>query len=208
MPGDAAEPFGAVRFNRGGGAGGRGFQPCGLVGPETLVEGTSAKDEYCEFFKSRVHAGLSSGVWRCTPCKERFVQPCDEVCFILSGRVVITALCADEEPRLGKVREGSAPQAFGTGDAFALHKGDRIEWHTVETVTKYYVVFEAEAGAQEGVGGAPSAAATSAASASAALAAAETSVEAEPPVATQPHAVSAGLAFGVAAVAMFALSRL
>jgi len=74
-----------------------------------------------------------SGIWESSPGKWRISYSESEFCGILSGRVILTG--AD-----GK------PHEFKAGDAFVIPAGFEGTWETVESVRKWYAIFEAKKG--------------------------------------------------------------
>lgn len=70
-----------------------------------------------------------SGVWESTPGRWRVQYAEDELCVLLSGRVVL----ADESGH---------SETFSAGDAFIIPAGFRGTWETVEPVRKIYAIHE------------------------------------------------------------------
>ena len=73
-----------------------------------------------------------SGIWESSPGKWQVNYGEEEFCAILAGRATLTG--ADGEA-----------QSFKTGDAFIIPNGFTGTWETIETVRKWYVIFEAKA---------------------------------------------------------------
>lgn len=97
--------------------------------PGNIVSGTPTtrlqnyfSDDTGQFF---------SGIWESSPGKWRVAYAENEFCGILSGRIILTN--AD-----GRSEE------FKTGDAFIIPAGFEGTWETVETVRKWYAIFEAK----------------------------------------------------------------
>lgn len=73
-----------------------------------------------------------AGIWEATPGKWQVNYGEEEFCAILSGKATLTDV------------EGHA-ETFVTGDAFVIPKGFSGTWETIETVRKWYVIFEPKA---------------------------------------------------------------
>lgn len=73
-----------------------------------------------------------SGIWEATPGKWNVSYGEEEFCAILAGKIILTDA------------DGHA-ETFKTGDAFIIPKGFSGTWETVETVRKWYVIFEPKA---------------------------------------------------------------
>lgn len=72
-----------------------------------------------------------TGVWESTPGRWSVNYSEDELCVLLSGRVVLT----DESGRA---------EHFAAGDAFIIPAGFRGTWETVDPVRKVYAIHEGE----------------------------------------------------------------
>lgn len=73
--------------------------------------------------------GLSAGLWSADAhVVEIDSYPCDEVCFILEGTVILHV--------------GDDTQTFGPGDAFAIARGTACTWEQPGPVRKVWVVRE------------------------------------------------------------------
>lgn len=82
-------------------------------------------------FSSRDGA-FSAGVWEGTPGKWRIHFAEDELCVLLSGRVVLTD-------------SAGAQRTFVAGDAFVIPAGFLGTWEVVETARKVYAIHETPA---------------------------------------------------------------
>lgn len=71
------------------------------------------------------------GIWRCTPGAFECTERGDELQTILSGRLTL-------------VREGGERQNLGPGDSVFTHKGERVQWHIIDTVTKVFFTHDKE----------------------------------------------------------------
>lgn len=65
------------------------------------------------------------GIWRCTPGAFECTERGDELQTILSGKLRL-------------VRGDGSEQQFDPGDSFFTNKGERVQWHIEETVTKVF----------------------------------------------------------------------
>ncbi len=95
------------------------------IAPEKLVSGdpsTGLRPGY-----ENADAGFFTGVWQSEVGAWRVAYDEDELCVILAGRVRLT-------------EDGGAPREFGAGDAFAIPRGFRGVWETVEPLRKIYAI--------------------------------------------------------------------
>ena len=116
-----------IRLNREGPEG-TGLQFFGHLENETVIAGEATETGHNYFTDSS--GQLTAGVWECTPCTSRVdSSPVDEICFILSGEVVLTDASGDAE-------------TFRPGDSFVVPKGMKFTWHMRETTRLYYVILE------------------------------------------------------------------
>lgn len=69
------------------------------------------------------------GMWESTPGKWQVNYTEEEFCTFLSGKAILTDA-------------GGHSETFATGDAFIIPRGFTGTWETVETVRKWYVIFE------------------------------------------------------------------
>jgi uncharacterized cupin superfamily protein len=82
-------------------------------------------------FASRGGA-FSAGVWESSPGKWRVHYAEDELCVLLTGRVVLTD-------------SAGAQRTFVAGDAFVVPAGFNGTWEVVETARKIYAIHEMSA---------------------------------------------------------------
>ena len=99
--------------------------------PENIVSGDPAT-RLQNYFSDDI-GQFHSGIWESSPGKWRVAYAENEFCGILSGRVVLTNA------------DGQA-QEFTSGDAFVIPAGFEGTWETLETVRKWYAIFEAGKG--------------------------------------------------------------
>lgn len=105
-----------------------GLTPCQFVDPATVISG-DPKEIGHSFFTNEA-GNVSSGVWECTPSKERLDgYSCDELMVILEGSVTLTDT------------EGHA-ETFTKGDVLVVPKGFKGTWEVTETLRKYYMIVE------------------------------------------------------------------
>lgn len=71
------------------------------------------------------------GIWESSPGKWQVAYEEEEFCLILSGRVRVTSDTGESED-------------YGPEDAFVIPAGFRGTWETLESLRKYYVIFEAK----------------------------------------------------------------
>ena len=98
-----------------------------VVEPAKLLAGTprtTLADHYSDP-SLRFHCGT----WGSTPGKWRIDYSEHEFCYLLEGRVRLTA------------DDGSSAE-YAAGDAFVVPAGFRGSWETIETVRKHYAIFE------------------------------------------------------------------
>ena len=98
-----------------------------VVEPAKLLAGaprTTLANRYSDP-SQRFHCGT----WGSTPGKWRIEYSEHEFCYLLEGRVRLTA---DD----GKSAD------YAAGDAFVVPAGFRGTWETIETVRKHYAIFE------------------------------------------------------------------
>jgi uncharacterized cupin superfamily protein len=89
------------------------------TGPEMQTSGlTLWKDE----------TGSETGIWECTPGPSRWVLETNELVYVLSGSMTVTA-------------DGAEPTAAGPGDVLMFPKGWTGTWHIHETLRKVYAIF-------------------------------------------------------------------
>lgn len=65
------------------------------------------------------------GIWRCTRGAFACTERGDELQTVISGRVWL-------------VRGDASAEEYGPGDSFFTTKGERVEWHVLEDVTKVF----------------------------------------------------------------------
>jgi hypothetical protein len=70
-----------------------------------------------------------SGIWESTPGKWAVDYAEDELVYLISGRARLTG--ADGEA-----------ETFGPGDAFVIPAGFKGSWETLESLRKYYAIFD------------------------------------------------------------------
>ena len=73
-----------------------------------------------------------AGIWESTPGKWKVTYREEEFCLLLQGRVALVA-------------ENGDKVEYKIGDAFVIPSGFQGTWETLETVRKYYVIFEPKA---------------------------------------------------------------
>ena len=78
------------------------------------------------------NGAFSAGIWQCTPGRWRVTYAQDELCIMLSGRLVIT----DSD---GKSRR------FAAGDTFVIPAGFHGIWEVLETVRRVFAVHQTRA---------------------------------------------------------------
>jgi uncharacterized cupin superfamily protein len=100
----------------------------GEIEPDRLLAGaprTTLANHYSDAAQ-RFHCGS----WGSTPGKWRVSYTEHEFCYLLEGRVRLTA------------EDGTAVE-FGAGDAFVVPSGFKGTWETLETTAKHYAIYEA-----------------------------------------------------------------
>ena len=118
-----------IRLNSDGPEG-TGLPFWGNLENENVIEGDPVETGY-NFFTD-ASGQLTAGVWECTPCTTQTDSyPVDELCYILSGTVVISD-------------DAGHSETFKAGDCFVIPKGSSCTWHMPETTRKYYVIFDAK----------------------------------------------------------------
>ena len=91
---------------------------------------TRDKTELIHYSHLNEKPGVSSGVWKCAPCLEKFDSyPVDEMMVVISGSVTVTN------------SEGTAA-TFNTGDTFFIAKGTKCVWKITETLHKFFMITE------------------------------------------------------------------
>ena len=93
--------------------------------PENIVKGnpiTVTRNVYDDKTNT-----FSSGIWSASEGKWEFVNPCEEFCYFIKGKVKMTSIDGDV-------------QVFYPGDAFVIPVNWSGSWEVIEPVTKYYVV--------------------------------------------------------------------
>jgi len=88
-----------------------------------ILEGTPRASGRIDRGNGTAHHRL--GIWRCTPGAFECTERGDELQTIISGRLKL-------------VRGDGSTEAFGPGDSFFTLKGERVQWHIEETVTKVF----------------------------------------------------------------------
>jgi len=105
-----------------------GFQPSDLVPPELFT--TTDKTELIHESYNNSETGISSGVWKCAPCREEIeAYPVDEMMTVISGSVTLTNA------------DGSS-DTFTAGDTFFIAKGTKCIWEITKTLHKFYMISE------------------------------------------------------------------
>ena len=105
-----------------------GFEGCNLVATESFT--TSDQTELIHYAHLDESSGISSGTWKCAPCREEFdAYPVDEMMTVLGGSVTIT------DP------DGRA-QTFRVGDTLFISKGTPLTWEITETMHKFFMISE------------------------------------------------------------------
>lgn len=92
--------------------------------PYRVIEGTPDARLESPFAEGALQAGVAI----CKACTVELAgYPHDEYCFLLEGRLVITAA-------------GGVPEQFQPGDAFLLPRGFKGRWEMPDGIRKYVVV--------------------------------------------------------------------
>jgi uncharacterized protein len=110
---------------------GEGLSPCQLIPSERILNGHGHQEQIHNYFETQ-QGRVSAGVWESTPCKDLCDYDVDEVCYIIRGRVRVEA-------------EDGARWSFGPGDCFVIPFGFRGTWETIETVRKFYFIYDRNA---------------------------------------------------------------
>jgi uncharacterized cupin superfamily protein len=97
-------------------------------GPPSHVIAGRPETRGINAFSSR-DGSFSTGVWEGTPGKWRIHFAEDELCVLLSGKVVVTD-------------QAGAQRTFVAGDAFVIPAGFLGTWEVVETARKVYAIHE------------------------------------------------------------------
>jgi len=119
-----------IRMNRDGPQG-TGLTFWGHLENENVIEGDPTEIGHNYFCDST--GQLTAGVWESTPCTSQINSyPVDELCFILSGTVVVTD-------------DTGHAETFKPGDSFVIPKGLKCTRHMPEAMRKYYAIFDAKA---------------------------------------------------------------
>ena len=105
-----------------------GLVPSDSVAPECFT--TDDRTEVIHYAHLNEETGVSSGTWKCAPCREVFeAYPVDEMMTVLEGSVTLTDASGEE-------------QTFVGGDTFFLAKGTPLTWEITETMLKYFMISE------------------------------------------------------------------
>ncbi|MEY8830757.1 cupin domain-containing protein [Sedimentitalea sp. XS_ASV28] len=109
------------------GAGDLRLEPCSVVPPETVIDGTP--QEQGTVISDSGDGKFVVGIWESTPYAEAFDSyPGDEFCQVLSGKVALT----DEDGNVS---------TFSAGDSYFVPKGFKGTFRVVETMRKYYALY-------------------------------------------------------------------
>ena len=109
------------------GAGDIKLEPCSVVPPEAVIDGTPV--EQGAVISESKDGNFIIGVWESTPYAETFDDyPGDEFCHVLTGKVTLT----DEN--------GNA-STFVAGDSYFVPKGFKGTFRVEETMRKYYALY-------------------------------------------------------------------
>lgn len=109
------------------GAGEIKLEPCSVVPPEAVIDGTP--NEQGAVISESKDGNFIVGIWESTPYAEAFdAYPGDEFCQVLSGKVTLTDA------------EGNA-STFEAGDSYFVPKGFKGTFRVVETMRKYYALY-------------------------------------------------------------------
>ncbi|MEW2918333.1 MULTISPECIES: cupin domain-containing protein [Ruegeria] len=104
------------------------LEPSDLVPTEAFT--TSDATELIHYDHLDENSGISSGVWKCAPCREEIdAYPVNEMMTVISGSVTIT----DDE---------GTPHTFSGGDTFFISKGTKCIWEITDTLHKFFMIAE------------------------------------------------------------------
>lgn len=99
--------------------------------PATVLEGNPVTQ--LQNYYTDPTGQFFAGIWESAPGKWTVNYTEEEFCTFLAGKAILTS-------------EDGAAETFITGDAFIIPRGFKGTWETVETVKKWYVIFEPKAG--------------------------------------------------------------
>lgn len=109
------------------GAGGIKLEPCAVVPPEAVIDGTPI--EQGAVISESKDGSFIVGIWESTPYAEAFDDyPGDEFCQVLSGRVTLTD-------------DAGNASTFSAGDSYFVPKGFKGTFRVEETMRKYYALY-------------------------------------------------------------------
>jgi uncharacterized protein len=95
--------------------------------PKNIMAGTPTTTTYNYF--ADASGSFFSGVWESTPGKWAIDYSENEFVYLASGRARVT----DEQGHT---------ETFGPGNAFLIPAGFKGIWETIETLRKYYAIYE------------------------------------------------------------------
>ena len=106
----------------------QGMASSDMVAPESFT--TADHTETIHYAHFNKETGVSSGTWKCAPCREVFeAYPVDEMMTVLDGSVTVTDA------------DGSK-QTFVQGETFFIAKGTPLTWEITETMLKFFMISE------------------------------------------------------------------
>ena len=109
------------------GAGDIKLEPCSVVPPEAVIDGTPV--EQGATISESADGDFIIGVWESTPYAEAFdAYPGDEFCQVLSGKVTLTD-------------DAGNASTFVAGDSYFVPKGFKGTFRVDETMRKYYALY-------------------------------------------------------------------
>ncbi len=105
-----------------------GFESCDDVSASEFT--TPDTRELVHFAHLNEHSGISSGVWKCAPCRQAIdAYPVDEMMTVISGSVTLTGA------------DGVA-HIFTAGDSFFVAKGTPLTWEITKFMHKFFMIAE------------------------------------------------------------------
>jgi len=107
-----------------------GLEPCSFVPAEAVIDGKPIElgASFCSSSDQKFHVG----VWQSTAYAEDLGEagyPADEFCVVLSGSASLTD-------------EAGKSEVFSAGDCYFVPKGFKGSFRVIETMRKYYVIYE------------------------------------------------------------------
>ena len=109
------------------GAGDMKLEPCSVVPPEAVIDGTPV--EQGAVISESKDGKFVIGIWESTPYAETFDDyPGDELCQILTGKVSLTD-------------DAGNVSTFAAGESYFVPKGFKGTFRVIETMRKYYALY-------------------------------------------------------------------